>query len=318
MFFYSTVVACLAFFQLSTAASVLATSPEKTLTTLATNILPIVPALTWWKPQPLPGLKWQIILEGSLGNLALPGVSVYEVDLDNTSKANIKKLHDNGKTVICYFSAGSFEDFRPDKNIFRASDIGNKLNRGLTAAEGYWPGERWLNIKSPIVLAIMLARIAQAKEKGCDAIDPDNIDGYAIDLVKPIVNGFNPKTGFNLVKEDAIRFLTKLATAAHTQGLAIALKNAVEILPRIESLVDFAINEQCVDTNECPLFHPFIARNKAVFHLEYSDGSVALESMASATVRKYCASGGETKFSTVLKDRSLLSKARWCDGTSTN
>jgi hypothetical protein len=42
--------------------------------------------------------------------------------------------------------------------------------------------EWWLDIKSSKCLAnikpIMAARIKQAKDKGCDGIDPDNMDSY--------------------------------------------------------------------------------------------------------------------------------------------
>lgn len=42
--------------------------------------------------------------------------------------------------------------------------------------------EWWLDIKTPSCLAnikpIMSARMAAAKLKGCDAVDPDNMDSY--------------------------------------------------------------------------------------------------------------------------------------------
>jgi hypothetical protein len=37
-----------------------------------------------------------------------------------------------------------------------------------------WPGERWLNIRSPAIFEIMKKRIALAKQKGCDGLDADN------------------------------------------------------------------------------------------------------------------------------------------------
>ena len=43
--------------------------------------------------------------------------------------------------------------------------------------------EWWLDIKTPTCLAnikpIMAARIKAAKDKGCDGVDPDNMDSYA-------------------------------------------------------------------------------------------------------------------------------------------
>ena len=39
-------------------------------------------------------------------------------------------------------------------------------------------GEKWLDLNSENVRRIMSKRIELAAEKGFDAIDPDNIDGY--------------------------------------------------------------------------------------------------------------------------------------------
>lgn len=41
-----------------------------------------------------------------------------------------------------------------------------------------WPGERWLKLSSENVRNIMKKRIDLAWRKGCDGVDPDNVDGY--------------------------------------------------------------------------------------------------------------------------------------------
>jgi hypothetical protein len=41
-----------------------------------------------------------------------------------------------------------------------------------------WPGEVWVNISSTNVRNIMSKRLELASHKGCDAVDPDNMDGY--------------------------------------------------------------------------------------------------------------------------------------------
>ena len=74
------------------------------------------------------------------------------------------------KKVICYFSAGSYEPGRPDSANFLPSDLGSQMAN--------WPDETWLDIRSLNVQKIMAARIQLAKSKGCDAVDPDNVDGY--------------------------------------------------------------------------------------------------------------------------------------------
>lgn len=126
---------------------------------------------TW---QPSVNATWQIVLQGAikLDNKTAPNpdVSIYDLDLFTNDAATFKTLHDDGKKVICYFSAGSYENYRPDKDRFQASDLGKTLDG--------WPDEKWLKLSSPNVRSIMSDRVKLAASKGCDAIDPDNVDGY--------------------------------------------------------------------------------------------------------------------------------------------
>ncbi|WP_414691363.1 endo alpha-1,4 polygalactosaminidase [Noviherbaspirillum sp.] len=55
-------------------------------------------------------------------------------------------------------------------NQFLASDKGNALSG--------WAGERWLDTRSANVRQIMQKRLDLAKAKGCDGVEPDNVDGY--------------------------------------------------------------------------------------------------------------------------------------------
>ena len=98
------------------------------------------------------------------------GVEVYDVNLWDTSTATIDRLHAEGRRGICYFSAGSRENWRPDAQSFPPSTVGRPLDD--------WPGERWLDIRSPAVRSVKLERLDLAAEKGCKAVDPDNVDGY--------------------------------------------------------------------------------------------------------------------------------------------
>jgi hypothetical protein len=118
--------------------------------------------------------KWQIILTGVLASpaQAVPDDAiVWDVDLFSTPAETIAGLKAMGKTVLCYFSAGTSEPNRPDLGTLAPGDIGKEL-RG-------WPGEYWLNLKSATVWNIMAGRIALASSKGCDAIDPDNMGKQA-------------------------------------------------------------------------------------------------------------------------------------------
>lgn len=138
-----------------------------------------------WSPLPTPNNTlpwtpkvndtWQIILShppvlSSRDKNTSPSVSIFDIDLFDTPIETIKQLHTLGKKVICYFSAGSYEDWRSDAKDFKPEDLGKQLD--------HWPGEKWLKLGSPNVRNIMKQRINLAKEKGCDGVDPDNVDGY--------------------------------------------------------------------------------------------------------------------------------------------
>lgn len=120
------------------------------------------------------GDSWQIVLKNAIdigsSDDINPDVDIYDLDLFDNDVETFKTLQDAGKKVICYFSAGSYEDYRADKDDFDKSDLGNELDG--------WPDERWLNLSSSNVRDIMKKRIKTAWQKGCDAIDPDNVDGY--------------------------------------------------------------------------------------------------------------------------------------------
>ncbi len=108
-----------------------------------------------------------------------------------------------------------------------------------------WPGERWLDVRSPAVLDLMRARIARLAEKGCRAVEFDNVDGYA------------NRTGFALTRVDQVRFNRALARAARDIGLSPGLKNAVGLVPALVSSFDWALNEECVTYGECRSYAPF-------------------------------------------------------------
>lgn len=121
--------------------------------------------------QPVIGQDWQIILNDQVDNQVInhSEINIWDVDFELSNKT-ISTLLRAGKTVICYFSAGSFEAWRTDQNRFTSADLGQDLSD--------WPNEKWLRTDSLNVRAIMSDRIAAAAEMGCDGIDPDNVDGY--------------------------------------------------------------------------------------------------------------------------------------------
>jgi hypothetical protein len=94
-------------------------------------------------------------------------VDIFDIDLFDNDASTIAYLQSMGKRVICYFSAGTSETWRPDYDKFNKTLIGAKLPE--------WPGENWLDIRIDDIGKIMRSRIRFAARKGCDAVDPDNM-----------------------------------------------------------------------------------------------------------------------------------------------
>ena len=120
-----------------------------------------------------------------------------------------------------------------------------------------WAGERWLDTRSANVREIMKSRLDLAVSRGCDGVEPDNVDGYT------------NKPGFPLTSATQLDYNRFLATEARSRGLAVALKNTVDLLTQLEPYFDFAVNEQCNEYNECGGYSVFTSKGKPVFNAEY-------------------------------------------------
>ena len=199
--------------------------------------------------KPTTNTSWQIQLQGDL-NLSY-NVDLYDVDLFDTSVDTINSLKNSGKKVICYFSAGTYENWRSDSELFPSEVLGNDLED--------WAGEKWLDISNEKLAPIIKSRLDLAIQKGCDGVDPDNLDGYT------------NNTGFNLTNKHQLAYNKFIANEARKRGLTVGLKNDLNQIQELEPFFDFSINEQCNIYNECNLLTPFIEKNKPVFSLEYDD-----------------------------------------------
>lgn len=202
-----------------------------------------------------PGTSWQWQLTGTIDTTVLDkstsSKKMYDIDVFDVPQTTITTLKNKGIYVVCYFSAGSSENWRDDFNKFPASVQGKPLDS--------WPGEKWLDIRQINILGpIMAERMDLARSKGCDGVEPDNVDGYT------------NNTGFPLTGSQQIAYLKHLATLAHDRGLSIGLKNNVDQIADLVNYFDWALNEQCNQYNECGGYSRFIAQNKAVFGVEYS------------------------------------------------
>jgi len=229
------------------------------------------PSVTWWKPTP--GTTWQWQLTGNINTTY--DVDMYDIDLEKTPQKTIDKLHSKNKKVICYFSAGSYEEFRSDAEDFPEEVLGDTL-------EG-WEDEKWLDVSQIDLLApIMENRLDLAVEKKCDGVEPDNMDGYDND------------SGFNLTYKDQVAYSKWIATEAHKRNLSVGLKNGLKQVKDVISYFDFAVNEQCFEYEECDELQPFIDANKAVFGVEYE-----------LDTDEFCDQASEMEFSWLKMDYDL-------------
>ncbi len=233
-------------------------------------IVPIGSATAYWQPPPRTTWQWQL---SGIIDQSVPA-QVYDVDAFDTPASAVASLKASGRRVVCYFSAGSYEDWRPDASAFPAAVLGS--NNG-------WPGERWLDIRRLDVLGpIMTSRMAICRDKGFDAVEPDNVDGYT------------NATGFPLTAADQITYNRLIATTAHGLGLSVGLKNDIDQVSALEASFDFAVNEECFAYDECAPLSQFIAAGKAVFNAEYSGESAA-----------FCPTANALGFSTLKKQLAL-------------
>lgn len=215
---------------------------------------------------------WQIQYSGKM-DYSLD-VDMFNLDLFETDAETILALKERGIFVMCYFSAGSHEDWRPDAQEFPAEALGKPMQG--------WEGETWLDIRSPSLRPIMESRLDLARAKGCDGVDPDNVNGYEND------------TGFPLVYDDQIAFNIYLANQAHERGLLIGLKNDLEQIPDLLPFFDWVLNEECFAHKECRLLLPFVEAGKPVFIIEYD-----------LTPGEFCLQALTMKFNALQKNYEL-------------
>ena len=230
-----------------------------------------------WTPDLSTTWQWQ--LQGEIDTSV--DVQMFDVDGFETSAATVQELHDAGRAVVCYLSAGSWEEWRPDAKAFPAS---------VRGASNGWPGERWLDIRRLRVLGpIMQARLDICADKGFDAVEFDNVDGY------------QNRTGFPLTAADQLRYNVYLANQAHRRNMSAVLKNDLGQIRDLLPYFDVALNEQCFQYDECARLRPFVAAGKAVFTVEYR-----LE------LDEFCPEAVELGFNSLKKKLSLGVWRRAC------
>ncbi len=199
----------------------------------------------WTPPQ---HLTWFWQLQGNV--VGGHSVAAYDIDGFENEASEVAALHAEGKHVICYIDVGTAENFRPDYSSFPKSVLGRSNG---------WPGERWIDIrKLSVIEPIMQARFQMCREKGFDAVEPDNIEA------------FSNKSGFPITAQQQLTYNEWIAEAVHALGMAVLQKNDGEQTPQLESYFDGALSEQCNQYRECADFEPYLEAGKPVLNAEYS------------------------------------------------
>lgn len=197
------------------------------------------------------------------------GYKVVDIDLDEEGgggKDKIKKLVADGHIVICYFSGGSAEDWRPDvkanesawKGLFCGDLMSEKRSLGGPQASDW--GEKWLDLRQfDKLTGLMHNRFKKAHEYGCHGVEPDNIDCWD-----------NMKTKCAHSEDDQIKYNKWMAKTSHDLGLVIGFKNNLKEVDKLNKYFDFAVNEQCNHWTECDGLKSFTNAGKPIFGVEYA------------------------------------------------
>ncbi|MEY9861650.1 hypothetical protein ABH935_007293 [Catenulispora sp. GAS73] len=239
------------------AAATVALTPAASAAT-ATPSLPSPAACNGcWQPNLQTSWNWVL---STVPSAPFRNVQMYDVDGFNNSAANVSALHSAGIKAVCYLSAGTYENWRPDASQFPSAVLGSRNG---------WPGEKWLDVREiqksgSALRKIMDARLDMCRQKGFDMVELDNVDGYT------------NSTGFPLTATDQLYFNATLANDSHARGMSVLQKNDNEQIPQLLPYFDGALNEQCNQYKECTTaqngdygYDQYVAAGKPVFQAEY-------------------------------------------------
>jgi hypothetical protein len=205
-------------------------------------------------PRPSPLSSWQIQLSGTLDTSL--DVDVYVADFQ-TDESAIRRLHDAGRIVLCYFSAGTQEAFRPDAARFPESALGAELPN--------YPDERFVDVRDDTVRAIMVDRVIAAGDAGCDGVHPSGLAA------------FSTSTGLDFDRSDQLDYNRWLASVVHARGLTLGLVDGdASLSQELASDFDWTVVWSCLRAG-CPSATPFTAAGKAALLVEYGDETRAAE-----------------------------------------
>jgi glycosyl hydrolase family 114 len=72
-----------------------------------------------------------------------------------------------------------------------------------------------------------------------------------------------------LTEKDSVNYIRFMAKEAARYNMSTGLKNSDAILPQVQDVIQFAVNEECAAMGECNVYKNFL-KSKPVFHIEYT------------------------------------------------
>jgi len=215
-----------------------------------------------------------------LGGAYTPQAGVTVVMRDRTEKTA------SGLYNICYVNAFQTQ---PGERSWWENNHPSLLLRsakGKLIGDPDWPDEFLLDIRTAAKRR-ELAGIVGTWFKGCaasgyKAVEPDNLDSWT--------------RSHGLLKlSDTTAFARTMVASAHSHGLAIAQKNAAELIgSRIG--FDFAVTEECEVHRECAAYLRRFGDH--VIEVEYTDNG-------RTAYRRACSTHGRS-ISVLRRDRDLV------------
>lgn len=240
----------------------------------------------WWQPETGRSFDWYL---GTPGLQDQFSTEVVDVDAFETSKEVVNALHQQGKKVLAYLSVGTLEEGRPDGALVPRELIGNIYPA--------WPQERWVDIRQiDKIKPWVLSRLNMIVQKGFDGIEPDNVDGYE-----------QTNTGFPISVGDTKKYLSFLITEAHQRQLSIGQKNIPDLSAEFATRFDWALCEDAFFQGWQDSMHAYIAVNKPVFAVEYTDHMT--QSYFNTQV---CPKAASLHYFSILKNRDLSKWTYFC------
>jgi hypothetical protein len=222
-------------------------------------------------------LQYQLV--GTLDEVAT--ADLFVIDLFESEPSQIASLHERGRVVVAYVSAGSSEPWRPDVGNLSASAIGEPL-------AGH-PDEAWLDVRDASVRQMLLGRLKLAANKGFDGVLLCSLDAYLHD------------SGHDLDAADQLAYSLWLAEQASALDLAAGASSDWAQAPQLSEKYDFAIHFNCLANGSCAELKPYRARKRPVFDLE-----------TTGSAEQLCADARALDLPVTLKDDSFGSWFHAC------